>query len=251
LTRQQAEDIARTLVVASDSSLGIEISTPVVYPNGDCVVVVIEPVMDGYVVHDAGFGAMYLETEGVRLGRSMTGRLNAVVARYECTFERGRVSRQSDVAGIAIAIALVANASRSVADHAVDVRRQTDNDFKVVVSEKLRQFVGRRLRENQDFRGKSGRTYKVTNVVLDAGESRPIAFVIPLSSRTAVPTAFAELFDLHSAYPEILTDSVYRDDGDIRQEDMNLLQEVGRVFSYSRAAVEFEKFTERRDRHVQ
>lgn len=239
LTPDQIERIARSLISASESSLGIEVVTPIVYPNGDCVAVYVEPEGAGWLVHDAGFGAMFLERDGIRLSRSLVNRLQPAVHRYDAEFSAGRVSRKCGTDDLPFSIALVANAVRAIADQAVEARRQAEGDFRIVVAEKLRDFVGKRLRENQEFHGKSGRAYRVSNVVLDEAQTVPIAFVVPLPGRSAVPGAFSEMYDLHAAFPSVANDSVYRDDGDIRPEDTNLLSVVGKVFAYSQAATEF------------
>ncbi|NYZ12521.1 hypothetical protein HL658_08160 [Azospirillum sp. RWY-5-1] len=244
LSAEEIEFAARSLIEASETSLGIEVNTPIVYPNGDCVTVVVEQDRSDFVVHDGSFGAMYLAAEGIDLSKSLSTRLSNAVGRYGCEMKGGRVVRRAGADELPIAIALVANASRLVGDQVLEMRRQSESEFRVVVTEKLRNFVGDRLRENQEFKGKSGRLYRVANVILDSSRSKPVAFVMAITGRHAIPAAFSEMFDLKQALPAVANDSVYPDDSGVRIEDANLLNEVGRAFAYSKAAEEFSRFAQ-------
>jgi hypothetical protein len=128
LTLSEIEAGARAMIQARVFPLGIEVTTPVVYPNGDCIAVVVAPEPDGgYVVHDAGFGAMYVTGEGVQLGRDLRMRIAATIARYDCQFESARIVRRCIPGDVPTSIMLVANASRSAGDMAVETRRQSEN----------------------------------------------------------------------------------------------------------------------------
>lgn len=234
LTPQEIEAASRALVTARESTMGIEITTPVIYPNGECVTVTVTMEGGEYVVHDAGLGAMYLTAEGVRMSRQLGERLAALAARYECEFIEGRMLRRCSPDEVAIAAMLVANASRTVGDQALEVRRQSESEFRYAVSERVHGLVGSRWRENQLFKGASGRSYRVGNIILDPAETAPIAFVFALPSRSAVPSQFAEMYDLRAAYPQIANDSVYNDAGDFRvREDGWLLEKVSVLIPFS------------------
>ena len=213
--------------------MGVEITTPVIYPNGECVTVTVTMEGGEYVVHDAGLGAMYLTAEGVRMSRQLSERLAALAARYECEFIEGRMTRRCSTDDVAIAAMLVANASRT-GDQAIEVRRQSEGEFRYAVSERVRELVGKRWRENQLFQGASGRSYRIGNIILDASETAPVAFVFALPSRSAVPAQFTEMYDLHAAHPAIANDSVYNDAGDFRlREDGWLLEKVSILIPFS------------------
>jgi hypothetical protein len=234
LTPQEIETASRAIITARESSMGIEITTPVIYPNGECVTVTVAMEGAEYVVHDAGLGAMYLTAEGVRIGRQLSERLAALAARYECEFIEGRMMRRCSTDEVAIAAMLVANASRTVGDQAVEVRRQSESEFRYAVSERTRDLAGSRWRENQLFQGASGRSYRIGNLILDRTETKAVAFIFALPSRNAVPAQFTEMYDLRSAYPDITNDSVYNDAGDFRvREDGWLLEKVSVLTPFS------------------
>src|SRR2546423_13997552 len=84
------------------------------------------------------------------------------------------------------------------------------------------------------FHGARGRAYRINNVVLDPAETAPVAFVFALPSRSAVPTQFAEMYDLREANPAIINDSIYNDTSDFRlREDGWLLEKVSVLIPFS------------------
>jgi hypothetical protein len=241
-TAAEVEKAIRALIAAEKTNLGIEVTLPVAYGDGELVSVAIEQKADKLVVHDAGFSAMRLSSAGVSLSRNIVQRLNELSQRYHCTFADGRVSAAATLDGLPQVACLVANASRSVADYVYELRQQTETDFRVVVFDKLREIAGDRIREAEEFIGKSGRRYRVP-FLLDASKTRPQNFVSALAHRDAVPKSFAMFYDLGGAYPGIERDAVYDDTADLRQEDRSLLTSVGaQVFGWMEAQRRFREF---------
>lgn len=234
LTTREIEDSARELISAASSSLGVEVTTPLVYPNGECVTVVVAPEFSEYVVHDAGLGSIYLEREGVRVSRDIRTRAASVAARYECAFIEGRMTRRGSAQDVAVSVMLVANATKTLADLAAEARRQSESQFRYLLTERVREVAGARLKENEVFRGKSGASYRIANTILDAQRQMPIAFIVPIPSRGSVANQFRELYDLQAAYPSIDRESVYDEGSDFRAtEDGWMLGQVGKVAPFS------------------
>ena len=230
LLPSEVEAEARALIIARESSLGVEVTTPIAYPNGDLVTVIVAPEADGYTVHDAGLGAMFLTGEGVRIDRDMVARLIQAAKRYDCGYSSGRIARATARDGVPESLMLVANASRSIADLSIEVRRQAESDFRYVLAEKVREIAGRRVRENEVFTGKSTTPYRVANTILDKAAREPIGFVIPLPARSSVAPQFRQLFDLQAAYPSIIRLAVYNEYSDFRPDkDGWLLAQVGEL----------------------
>jgi hypothetical protein len=239
LSASDIERAVRVLVVAEESSLGVEVSMPVVYPGGDTVTVVVEQSSSGIVVHDSGFAAMRLSQNGISITRSIAVRLAEYAARFNCAFNGGRVTAIGDVESVGVAASLVANASRSVADYALEVKRHAESDFRNLVSDVLREVVGKRLRENEELRGISGRNYRVSAVILDETESDPLRFIASVANRAVVPQNFAMLYDLHGHYQNVENSAVYDETSDIRSEDRLLLQSTAQVFGLMEAKLRF------------
>jgi len=202
---------------------------PVVYPTGQMVTVVITVADGDYLVHDAGQGAMCLTSAGARLSGQLERRLVGLARHYGCEFIDGRMSRYASESQLALAIVMVANASRTVGDQSIYIRRQLEGDFRKIVTDRVREAAGRRLRENEEIIGESGRAYHVPHVVLDQQERSPVAFIIPLPNRTLVPPHFAEFWDLRQRFPTVENDSVYDEAGAFRPEDWNLLRAVSEI----------------------
>ena len=233
LTCEEIGRAVRSLVVAQSTPFGTEVTTPVLYANGDYVVVVVADEFEGFVVHDASLGTMQLAVEGGRAMRD-PARLKQIAERYGCVMQGGRVTRMCSSDDVPASVSLVANASKSIGDLIVELRRQSESQFRYVVTEGLREIVGNRLRLDESFKGASGITYRVPNVILDKNLQNAFAFAVPLASRSAVPSQFRELFDLRAAFPSIYNESIYNDLSDFRpQEDGWILGQVGDVVAIS------------------
>lgn len=232
-------DAVRALVDAKETNLGIEVMLPVAYPDGDMVTVIVEKSGGGFVVHDSSFGAMRVTATGLRLSQSFVAKSKELAARYNCSFINGRVSLLTTTHGLPMAIALVANASRAIADQATETRRHTDVEFRNEVADRLKAVVGPRVRENEEVRGKSGRLYRVPAIVLDVAQSKPEHFVATVTSRASVLNHFAEFYDLSDAYSDVRNDAVYDEYADIRKEDLLLLGRVCELIAFNQTKIRF------------
>lgn len=125
-TLLDVERAVRALTRAEVTSLGIEVTLPVIYPSGRNVVVVVEPGETESLLHDSGFGSMCLLEEGIQLNNQLRRRLGRLARNYGCAFADGRVSRVVENEHLAVGVALVANASRSVGDVALEARRHIE-----------------------------------------------------------------------------------------------------------------------------
>ncbi|MET0528190.1 MAG: hypothetical protein ABW003_07580 [Microvirga sp.] len=236
----EVEALARSLVQAQETSLGTEVSTHVVYPNGDLVRVNVACAEDDVVVSDLSLGSMYLAEIGVHLSPQQRQRLQQEVAHYTCEFAKGRVYRHCTHDQIADTIALVANASRSIADYGSEAKRQFDADFRVTVIERLRNLVGPRLREREPVAGRSGRPYRVGGVILDRKEVSPVAFVEAFATRSIIGDRFMAFSDLKLSFENVRMISVYDDSNNWLEPDLRVLSQVSTVVGYSKSDASFE-----------
>lgn len=124
VTARDLEAACRALVRVQSSNLGLEVQLPVIYPNGDFVTVVVVPSAEQFVVHDAGFAAMTLANHGVRLTAKMKARIANLSQHYGCEFANERMSRVVPYDQLAFAVAVVANASRTIADQILQIYPQ-------------------------------------------------------------------------------------------------------------------------------
>jgi hypothetical protein len=178
---------------------------------------------------------MNLTSAGVTINKQLARRLTQIAIHYGCEFAGKRMQRRCSSNQIAIAAAMVANASRSVGDQVLEIRRQTESDFRIAVADKLRSLAGSRIRENQSIKGKSGRSYRMPHLVLDRSEARAIAFVVALPNRNLVLSHFGEFWDIKGAFPDVANDSIYDENSDFKDEDRRLLEQVSNVFAFSQS----------------
>ena len=239
-TPERVRDIACSLIQATETSLGIEVATHVVYPNGEQIRVVVACISGGYEISDGSFASIYLTSQGARLSSSQFGRAKAAVDHYQCNLKRGVVSRRCVLSDLADSIALVANASRAFADFGLDAKRATDGDFRVAVIERLVRSVGeKRVREREPVAGGSGRSYRVGSVILDRTGTRPMAYVEAFATRATVSDRFTEFFDIRKAHDTVQLLSVYDDALKWPESDLRLLGQVSSVVAYSKSAGDF------------
>jgi hypothetical protein len=239
LKASDVEKAIRSLITAESTNLGIEVTIPVAYGDGELTSVVVETTPAGLMVHDAGFSAMRLSAAGVALSRHVNLRLSEFCRRYHCSFSEGRVFASATHDSIAQVVCLVSNASRSVADYVYELRRQSEYDFRALVFDSLREAVGERVKESEEFEGKSGRRYRVP-IILDSTKSKPQFFVSTIAHRNTVPQSFAMFYDLKASYPGVKQDAVYDETADIREEDRALITSVGaEVFTLMEAPLRF------------
>ncbi|WP_175426376.1 DUF1828 domain-containing protein [Azospirillum brasilense] len=208
---------------------------PVIYPNGQAVNVLVTVEAGQHVVHDAGAGAMFLTLSGVELTKRLRSRLAQLAHQYGCEFIDGRMSMRCMADQLAVAIVLVANASRVVGDQALRAAAEHAEIFREAVSSRLRELVGTRLREREAIVGSSGREYRVGNIILDRAEKAPIAFVEAVPNQQAVERRVSEFLDLKEEYPEIARESVYDDRVEWENHSLILLKHVSNPVPFSRS----------------
>jgi hypothetical protein len=199
-------------------------------------------------VHDAGFAAMMLANHAVRLTSKMKARIVELSRHYGCEFTNDRMSRvvpSAQISEVAVAITVVANASRTIADQLLHVPTQPIVSFKQTVIERVREYVGAsRVRENEPVIGKSGTEYFIGAAVLDSRLSKPVAYVEAVRDIDGVNKRFREFSDI-SLVPDLrdMTRIVlYDDHANLRQGDLLVLQEVSNVVRFSDAKARFLPF---------
>lgn len=211
---------------------GCEVQLPLFYPNGDSVTVTVHADKGEYLIHDSGNGVMVLNAHGVELSKKLGKRLAEMAHAYGCEFSGSRIAKRCSLEDVGVCAAIVANASRSVGDQILSQPRIPLIDFRQEVLSRIRGVVGaRRLRENEEFYGESGYSYKVSAVILDPTEARPVALVEPIKDHEAATKKFREFYDLSRSAPLLNTArlSLYDDKKAWNQSDLILLQDVSNV----------------------
>lgn len=246
VTAAEVERLVRSLTAVEKTNLGFEITVPVAYGDGELVTVVVEHTKDVLIVHDASFSAMRLSNAGVSFTPNVAHRLEELAERYNCKFYDGRVGSSAEsIAALPHVVALVANAARSVADYAFEIKRLAETDFRLVVVEKLREMVGQRARDPDEFKGASGRRYRLP-FVLNKELSRPQNFISTLANRSNVPQVFATYSDLRGSFADVERDAIYDDAAHLRDEDRTFLKtaDTAVVFGWMEAERRFKEIAQ-------
>lgn len=235
--RLATEDLLRVRQVGAD----FEVELPVMYPDGQFVMLVVSRVGDVYRVHDAGGGAMYYESVGGRITRQLGQNFVSVADHYRCKYSNGRVWRESDADHLPMTIAIVANASRSVGDLAKMIRRRADRPFRATVAARLHNAYGERIRENEEVKGKSGKSYHLAALLLDAEQQNPLAFIEASASQSTVLSHVGQFVDLKYGNPNVFNVSVYDDNERWKAEDLRLLRQVSIIVPFSRTEMRMKR----------
>lgn len=254
LTALDLEVACRALVRVQSSNLGLEVQLPVIYPNGDFVTVVVSEQSGQIVVHDAGFAAMALATHGVILSTKLRARIENLSRHYGCEFLDDRMIKLATAEQLPLAVAIVANASRTVADQLLQAQSKPIFSFRQEVIERVKEFIGsERVRENEAVVGKSGTQYNIGAVVLDKHQSSAIAYVEAVRDLEGVNKRFREFYDI-SLVPEMSEAdriTLYDDFAPLRQVDLIVLQEVSNVVRFSDAESRLKPLAEGRREYTQ
>lgn len=139
LSAKELEAACRALVSVEKSNLGYEVQLPVIYPSGDFATVVVAASGDQFSVHDAGFAAMTLANHGMKLSAKVRARIAALSAHYGCEFLNDRMSRLAPLDQLPLAVAVIANASRTVADQLLQLQHQPVFSFRQEVVDRVRE----------------------------------------------------------------------------------------------------------------
>jgi hypothetical protein len=235
VTKDEIEFASRSLIRARETNLGWEVEMPVLYPTGKCVSVVVTVAGGDYIVHDAGFGTMHLTSAGVSLTQGLKEKLVRIAEYYGCSFMSGRMSMSCNAGELAVAIALVANASKAVGDQLMS-RRKPIRDFRKEVASVIEDnFEAERKLDRKKVIGESGTTYEVNFVLLDRERQQPLAYIEPIGDSDSVNGKFREFFDIkqNSNHRSVNLISVYDDRSDWRAEDIIILAKVSNVVAYN------------------
>jgi hypothetical protein len=246
-TPESLEAACRDLVRVQRTSLGFEVQLPVIYPNGDLVAVVVTQEGGQTIVHDGGFAAMTLATAGVAITKKMKARMLALSNHYGCEFTNDRMLKVAKEDDLPLVVAVVANASRTIADQMLQTHAQPLFSFRQEVIDRVKEFVGaKRVRENEAVSGKSGTQYQIGAVVLDKELRSPAAYVEAVKDAEGVNKRFREFYDISQLFlsPEPDRIIMYDDKAHLRQGDLIVLQDVCNVVRFSDAERRFRQIAD-------
>lgn len=244
ISPSEIEAASRALISARRTSLGIEVQMPVVYPTGQSVTVVVNIEGGDYIVHDAGFGAMALTSAGVALTQQLRARLSSLARHYGCDFIEGRMSRRCAPEQVALAMALVANASRTVGDQAIEARKRPMAKFKLEMATVVAGVFGqKRVRQDEEIKSDNGKRYRVNALVLSEDQAKPFAFVEAVNDEQAVNRHFREFYDLKRThrFSGVQRIAIFDNRRHWQPGELSVLDDVSTRVPYSDASRELQR----------
>ena len=232
LTAEALESAVRALISARPIRFGFEVQLPLVYPNGETIAVTVNAEGDGYTVHDGGNGVSALAAHGINITPKLGHKLVEIAGHYGCEFASYRMIRRSSADDLPVAIAIVANASRSIGDQMLHTPTAPILDFKAEALHILRSSIGfDRVRENETVLGESGSKYTASALVLSSDRSRAISIVEPVKDHEAATKKFREFWDISQnvGLSHLSRISLYDDRREWSAADLTLLQNVSNI----------------------
>ena len=219
-----------------ESNLGIEVSLPALYPNGEHVVVILRAI-DGenVLLHDGGFSLQAISPMGLSLQKNAIKHIIQYAARMGCSFENGRVTRKCPTTKVAAAAMTVSNVCLYVASQ-FQVMQEVKKDFDSIVREALSKKLSEDVvTPNYSVLGASGGKYNITAAILMPHDDKPRAIIEAISTPKSVSGRFRHLYDIkaNAEYSKVERIAVYDDTETFHQHDYLLLQDVSNVVAFA------------------
>ena len=219
-----------------ESNLGIEVSLPALYPNGEHVVVVLRELdQENVLLHDGGFSLQAISSMGLSLQKNAIKHIIEYAARMGCSFENGRVTRKCPATKVAAAAMTVSNVCLYVASQ-FQVMQEPKKDFDSIVREALSKKLSEDMvTPNYSIIGASGGKYSVTAAILLPNNEKPKAIIEAISTPKSVSGRFRHLYDIKAniEYSSVERIAVYDDAETFHQHDYLLLQDVSNVVAFA------------------
>jgi len=219
-----------------ESNLGIEVSLPALYPNGDHVVVILREIdQDNVLLHDGGFSLQAISSMGLNLQKNAIKHIKEYSSMMGCSFEDGRVMRKCEPFRVAAAAMTVSNVCLYVASQ-FQVMQETKKDFDLIVKDALCKNLSDGLvAPNYSIFGASGGKYSVTAAIIAPNKDVPRAIVEAIATPKSVNGRFRHLYDImaNTEHLDVERIAVYDDNEDFHQHDYLLLQDVSNVVAFS------------------
>jgi len=219
-----------------ESNLGVEVSLPSLYPNGEHVVVVLRELdHENVLLHDGGFSLQAISSMGLNLQKNAIKHIIEYASLMGCSFENGRVIRRCPSVKVAAAAMTVSNVCLYVASQ-FQVMQEAKKDFDSIVREVLSKKLSTDLVvPNYSILGASGGKYSVTAAITLPSIEKPKAIIEAISTPKSVSGRFRHLYDIkaNAEYSNVERIAVYDDDESFHQYDYLLLQDVSNVVAFA------------------
>jgi hypothetical protein len=202
----------------------VQVTTHCLYPSNAVVQVTVRSVIGGCFVSDEGGASSETVTAGIELSKSAQARYAQVARKQGLNFFGGVVSAPYvDLQAVPMAVMLVANVSKEIADQIFQHHRvRRGRDFRQLVTSLLRVDLKQSPREEL-IAGQSTRTYRFENVFTLPSGRRALVDPVLRDPNSINARVIANL-DVHAAANESIAQRIiYDDEDDWETDDLNVL----------------------------
>lgn len=232
---QAIQNALSGLFVLTERKDGVVVTTQCVYPSNSFAKVFVQGGIDTFVASDEGSALREIESVGGDVPKP-DKMLAPIVKRYGLQIAEGVISAPPcDSASLALAIALVANASKSVAEWLFEhTKIRPVENFKFEIASILRRDFHNSVRSDT-LVGHSNKPHKFDNIIFLSGSRRLVIDPV-INDRSSINARVVANMDLRAAeYSGLEQRIVFDDRQDWKIEDINLLQVGAPVIQYTRA----------------
>lgn len=213
----------------------VRVVTHHIYPGNGLVQVVIRGGVDTFVISDEGNAFRELSAAGIEIAKP-DKLVRQLILEKGLHISNGVISSpQVRADSLGIAIALVANASREVADWLfAHWRIKKDRDFKAVVHQFLEARFPNHVR-NETLVGASNKQYRFDNLISLPTGKRLLIDPVVHDANSINARVVANLDIRTFGYSDLEQKIIYDDEDNWRPDELNLLQVGATVIPFSRA----------------
>ena len=220
--------------VLGDSVL---VTTPCMYPSNGFVHVVIHGQGNTFSVTDNGGAVREIEATGIADIKPDKTLANLVRAQGLAVHDGKIVAPLVPLAALPIAIALVANASKEMAEWLFDNSKiKRPRDFKALVKEFLQNTFEKNAFADELIVGVSNKPHKFENLIILPNNRRLIIDPVMADASSVNARVVANMDVKMADIPGLEQRIIYDDDEDWKAADLNLLQVGAPVIPFSRSA---------------
>lgn len=229
-----SEALAEAFDVRAEND-GVRVTTHCVYPSNGFVQVVVRGGKDTFFVSDEGGALQEIAAAGAEIQKP-DKQVQHLVAPMGLMISGGVIrSPQCPAESISVAVALVANASKEVADWFFDhARIERQRNFRELVK-KFLSAKFENVRHHEIIVGKSNKPHKFENLVLLPNGVRMIFDPVIYDPASINARVVANMDVRQAEYENLSQHIVYDDSDNWKVEDLNLLQVGAEVIPFSKA----------------
>ena len=216
---------------------GILVTTHCLYPSNGFVNVVVRGFGNTFSVSDNGGAIHEIEATGVTDIRPDKTLASLVKAQGLTVQDSTIVSPLVTLNALPIAIALVANASKEMAEWLFDNSKiKRTRDFKAMVKEFLHQTFDRNSFADEFVVGVSNKPHKFENLIVLPNRRKLIVDAVVADASSINARVVANMDVKMAGIPGLEQRIIYDDEEDWKPADLNLLQVGAPVIAFSKSA---------------